>query len=96
MPQVLGRLHLPFHPISCWFSRHNRKKNTVENLREELKSNNVDVSAFDDKSLERMIKRANAKNQYVISLEKIRAGDLAGGKSVPIISRKSNPSKRKR
>lgn len=75
---------------------YERKKNTVENLREELKSNNVDASAFDDKSLERMIKRANAKNQYVISLEKIRAGDLAGGKSAPIIPRKSNPSKRKR
>ena len=75
---------------------YERKKNTVENLREELNSNNVDASAFDDKSLERMIKRANAKNQYVISLEKIRAGNLAGGKLVSLIPQKSNPSKRKR
>lgn len=75
---------------------YNRKKNTVENLRDELRSNNVDVSSVDGKSLERMIKRANAKNYYLISLEKIRAGDLDGGKSVPLIPQKSGLSKRKR
>src|SRR5687767_10743544 len=68
---------------------YNKKKNTVENLREELKSNNVDHRAFDDKSLAQMIKRANAKNQYIISLDEIRAGNLDGGKSVSIIPRKS-------
>ncbi len=75
---------------------YNRKKNTVENLRGELQSNNVDDSGFDDKSLEQMIKRATAKNQYVISLEKIRAGNLAGGKAVSIVPQKSNSNKRKR
>ena len=75
---------------------YNRKKNTVENLREELKSNNLNDSAFDNKSLEQMIKRANAKKQYVISLDKIRSGDLDGGTSVSIIPQKSAPSKRKR
>lgn len=75
---------------------YSRKKNTIENLRERLKSYKIDDSAFDDKSLERMIKRATAKNYYLISLEKIRAGDLDGGKTVPIISQKSAPNKRKR
>ena len=75
---------------------YSRKKNTVENLRERLKSYKVDSSSFDDKSLERMIKRATAKNYYQISLEKIRMGNLEGGKSVPIIPQKSAPSRRKR
>lgn len=68
---------------------YERKKNTVENLRERLESYNVNTSAFDDKSLERMIKRADAKNQYVISLETIRKGNLTGGKMVPIVPQKT-------
>lgn len=68
---------------------YERKKNTVENLRERLESYNVDTSAFDDKSLAQMIKRADAKNQYVIGLETIRKGNLNGGKRFSIVPQKS-------
>lgn len=75
---------------------YERKKNTVKNLREKLESYDVNTAAFDDKSLERMIKRADAKNQYVISLEKIREGNLTDGKTMAIIARKTAPVRRKR
>jgi hypothetical protein len=73
---------------------YERKKNTVENLRQRLESYKVDASQFDDKSLAQMIKRADAKNYYAINLEKIREGNLNGGKRISIIQQK--PAVRRR
>lgn len=54
------------------------KKNTVENLRKELKANNVDETEIDDATLKKMIALAKSKKQYVISLENIENGTFKG------------------
>ena len=75
---------------------YDRRKNNLEILREELKANGVDEEEISDASLNRMIKLAAGKNQYVISLERIRAGNLTGGKVVPVIALQKTAPKRKR
>ncbi len=64
---------------------YERRKNNVEILRDELKANNFDSSEFSDAALNRMIKLAAGKNQYVINLNRIRAGNLTGGKILPVV-----------
>ncbi len=61
------------------------KKNTVENLRKELKANNVDEAEISDAVLGKMLALVKAKKQYVISLEQIREGDFFGGKLKPVL-----------
>lgn len=61
------------------------KKNTVENLRKELSDNGVDETEISDTDLEKMLAKAKAKKQYIISLKQIRAGDYSGGKVVAVI-----------
>lgn len=65
---------------------YERRKNNVEILREELKANNIDSAEFSDAALNRMIKLAADKNQYVINLDRIRAGNLTGGKILPVVA----------
>jgi hypothetical protein len=74
---------------------YDRRKNNLEILREELKANGIDEEEISDASLNRMIKLAVGKNQYVISLERIRAGNFTGGKILPVVS-KTVPKRRKR
>jgi hypothetical protein len=74
---------------------YDRRKNNLEILREELKANDIDEEEISDASLNRMIKLAVGKNQYVIDLERIRAGNLTGGKILPVVAQKTAP-KRKR
>ena len=75
---------------------YDRRKNNLEILREELKANGIDETEFSDASLNRMIKLANGKNQYVIGLDKIRAGNLTGGKILPVVAVQKIAPKRKR
>ena len=75
---------------------YDRRKNNLEILREELKANGFDETEFSDQSLNRMIKLANGKNQYVIGLDKIRAGNLTGGKILPVVAVQKIAPKRKR
>lgn len=65
---------------------YERRKNNLEILREELKANGIKEDEFSDVALNKMIKLAVGKNQYVIGLDKIRAGNLTGGKVVSILS----------
>ncbi len=75
---------------------YERRKNNLEILREELKNNGVDEEEISDASLNRMIKLAEGKNQYVISLDKIRAGNLTGGKIIPVVAAQKVPVKGRR
>lgn len=77
---------------------YERRKNNLEILREELKANGIDEDQFSDASLNGMIKLAAGKNQYVIGLDRIRAGNLSGGKVVPVLfqPQKTVPKKRRR
>lgn len=75
---------------------YDRRKNNLEILRAELKANGIDDIEFSDAALNRMLKLAEGKNQYVIGLEKIRDGKLTGGKILPVIALPKTAPKRKR
>ena len=65
---------------------YERKTNTVENLRAELKSSGVDQTNLDDATLEKMLARAIAKKQFVVSVKNIEAGKaLIGGQTLAVI-----------
>lgn len=74
------------------------KKNTVENLRDELKTNDVKTADIPEAALARMLARARDKTKYVISLEQIRAGKFADGETQAVIEqprKRPAPNKRK-
>ncbi len=74
-----GRLHI--YP-----DIYDRKKNTVENLRQELKTSGIDDSELTDASLNKMISLANAKKQFVVSVANIKAGkELSGGETIAVL-----------
>ncbi len=60
-------------------------KNTVENLREELKVNGIDAERVSEKTLTQMLDKAANKNQYVISLKQLRDGKYLDGKVIPVV-----------
>ncbi len=65
---------------------YNYKKNTVDNLRDELRSNNIDDHRFSDARLRSLIAAATGKNKYVVSIAGLRSGrSLLPGKSVPVL-----------
>lgn len=66
---------------------YDHDKNTVENLREELESDGIDVSNVDDKTLEKMISYAKAKKQYVVNLKNLREGKFLSGKAIPVLGK---------
>ena len=51
---------------------YGHKKNTTENLRNELEANGIDAEPISDETLEKMIAKAKDKKKYVIALEMIR------------------------
>jgi hypothetical protein len=75
---------------------YERRQNNLEILREELKANGIDETEFEDAALNRMIRLAKGKNQYVISLEKISAGNFTGGKVLPVVAARKAAPKRRR
>lgn len=72
------------------------KKNTAENLRQELKANGIGETKISDAILEKMLSRAKNKTQYIVSLKQIRAGNYLSGKTVSVIEQNTKSSKRKR
>lgn len=73
-----------------------RKKDNLEILREELKANGVDANDFSDAALNRMISRAAGKQQYVINLTDVEAGNLTRGRIVPVLAQKAAPKRTRR
>lgn len=74
---------------------YDRRKNNLEILREELKANGIDEDEISDASLNRMIKLAKGKNKYVIGLDRIRAGNLTGGKILPVVAKTIMPQRKR-
>ena len=80
-----GRLHI--YP-----DIYDRKKNTIENLRAELKNNGIEDEQITDKVAQKMISLASAKKRFVVSVESIRAGkELSGGQVVPVLGNAAAP-----
>jgi hypothetical protein len=65
---------------------YNYKKNTVDNLRNELRSNNIDDHRFSDARLRSMIAAATGKNKYVVSVAGLRSKRTSiAGRSVQVV-----------
>ena len=65
---------------------YERDKNTVENLRAELKSNGVDDQHLTDETLAAMLKKAAAKKQFVVSLANLKnGGALKNGQIISVV-----------
>ena len=74
-----GRLHI-YPDVYAY------KTKTVENLREELRTNGVDASALSDETLKKMIARARLKKQFVVSVESIKEGRaLIDGRIISVV-----------
>lgn len=73
---------------------YSHKKNTVENLRNELETNNIDHSSIPDTVLKEMLEHAKTKKQYVIGVDMIRIGNFADGKTIAVLRNKTKPKKR--
>jgi hypothetical protein len=66
---------------------YERKTNTAENLRAELASSGVDAAGLNDATLNKMLARAVAKKQFVVSVKNIEAGKaLIGGQTLAVIA----------
>lgn len=83
-----------------------RGKNTVENLRAELASDNVDTKRLSDATLKKMLASAVSKKQFVVSLASLEKGTvLRDGRAISvlnvpaaqskIVSRKSRATRKK-
>ena len=59
---------------------YDRSANTVEKLRAELESYQIDVSKLDEKTLKEMLDRVTGDLKFVVSLADLRAGGNALGK----------------
>lgn len=66
---------------------YERKTNTAENLRAELASSGVNAADLDDATLNKMLARATAKKQFVVSVKNIEAGRaLIGGQTLAVVA----------
>ncbi len=67
---------------------YERKNNTIENLRAELRTSGVNAAKLSDATLKKMLGLAAAKKQFVVSVRNIEAGKaLVGGQTLPVVSR---------
>ena len=71
---------------------YENKKNTVANLRAELRSSDVDDSHVKDSELKAMIAAAKGRNQFAVKVSEIEAGNaFRGGKVMPVIGTAAKP-----
>ena len=65
---------------------YDRKTNTVERLREDLRAAGVDVSKLDEAALRQMIEKAGMSEKFVVRVSDIRRGHaLAAGRTEPLV-----------
>jgi hypothetical protein len=75
-----GRLHI--YP-----DVYEYRKNTVQNLRAELESNDINTSRITDQTLEKMLAQATAKKRFTVSAKSIEAGRaLSEGRVVSVLA----------
>jgi len=85
-----GKLHL--YP-----DVYERGTNTVGNLREFLQGNGIDAAKLDDETLRRMWSEVSMKEQFVTSLDDIRAGRaLEAGRKEPLTSLSNDVSNKRK
>jgi hypothetical protein len=66
---------------------YERKTNTIENLRAELVSSGIDAANLSDATLTKMLARAAAKKQFVVSVKNIESGKaLIGGQTLAVVA----------
>jgi hypothetical protein len=71
---------------------YENKKNTVANLRAELRSSGVDDSYVKDSELRAMIAAAKGRNQFAVRVSEIEAGNaFRGGRVMPVIGTAAKP-----
>jgi lipoprotein-anchoring transpeptidase ErfK/SrfK len=74
---------------------YDRKTNTAERLREDLRSAGVDVSKLDEETLKEMIEKASASEKFVIRVSDIRRGRaLTAGRTEPLVERTAGGQKK--
>lgn len=74
-----GRLHI--YP-----DVYNHKRNTVENVRRELKTSGVDDDRLTDSEIKKMIAAAKGKQKFVVSVSAIESGrGLVQGRTVAVV-----------
>lgn len=81
---------------------YDRRTNSVDRLRAELRTSGVDASRLDEETMREMLARPKKREVFVVSVESIEAGSaLEDGKIEPLFGRppapkKAVPRKRKR
>lgn len=64
---------------------YERGTSTVERLRAELSENGVDASRLDEQTLERILERPSASEEFVVKISDLKAGRaLEAGRAVPL------------
>ncbi|MFN2455613.1 MAG: L,D-transpeptidase [Pyrinomonadaceae bacterium] len=67
---------------------YGRGTNTTENLRAELETSGVNASQISEGTLEKMLARTNAKEEFVVDVKSIEAGRaLTDGHAQPLVGR---------
>jgi hypothetical protein len=75
-----GRLHI--YP-----DFYSRRKNTVENLRDELKTSGVDDSRLSDATLKKMIAAAVGKKQFTVKVSDLERGNaMTNGQVIAVLA----------
>jgi hypothetical protein len=65
---------------------YNHKRNTVDNVRRELKSSGVDDDLLTDTQIKRMIAAAAGKRKFVVDISAIESGNaIAKGRSFSVV-----------
>lgn len=77
---------------------YGRGTNTTENLREEIDSSGIDSSKLSNETLEKMLARPNAKEEFAVSVKSLEAGRaLTDGSLQPIVGQATKkPTVKKR
>ena len=73
---------------------YDREDSPVEKLRAELQSVGIDISNIDDRTLNRMITRADKDNEFVVSVADVRAGRASRAGTVKPLTKSSSENKR--
>ncbi|HEX7314058.1 MAG TPA: L,D-transpeptidase [Pyrinomonadaceae bacterium] len=75
---------------------YDRRTNTVARLRDELRTNGVDVSALDDAELEKMLASVTRRTKFVVPVASIQQGRaLADGHAEPLLG-SPKPARRRK
>ena len=68
---------------------YSQRKNTIANLREELKTSGVDDSNLSDATLKKMLAAAAGKKQFTVKISDLESGNAAKGQAIAVLA---NPS----